>query len=131
MALRFCFFNGEAMPMKPGLPADYDGTVFQGSTATHITTCNGTIINQEYNNVFFSLIKTSIRCIKPEIINCVYEYPPGVFSRISLSPSIHETLLGAGRISLRKNQFSVVAGSQWQGHLELKKPGHYSFYNLH
>ena len=130
MALRYHFIDGRAMPMQNGLPPRYDEAVFKGSDSSHFKAPFASIVNQEYNNVYFSINKTCITWIKPESIICEYDYPEGIFTRIVLFQPVHERIKGAGFINLKKDQFSILAGSSWKGEMIPMKPGKHCFYHI-
>ena len=123
MPLRFLFDDGSEMPLKEGLPAGYDGTVIMGARHSYIEHPSATIINQEYNNIYFSFNKLFIRWRSPLHVVLDHDFPPGIFTRTPIHNSLQEYIKGAGAIQLKNEQFYLLAGSSWKSCLVPAKPG--------
>src|SRR5688572_4627730 len=130
MPLRFLFDDGSQMPLKDGLPARYDGTIITGARHAHIEIPAATIINQEYNNIYFSFNILFIRWRSPLRVVLDHDFPPGIFTRSPLNNSLQEWIKGAGTVQLKKEQFYVLAGSSWKSCLVPAKPGESSFMSM-
>ena len=130
MAIRFCFDDGGEMPVKEGLPARYDGTIIKGAQPSYIELPFATIVNQEYNNVYFSVSESAVTWKQKKLIICDYDYPHGMFTRTALDKSLHEFVKGAGAVHLIKDQFSLIAGSSWKSFLYPARPAKHTFLNI-
>jgi AraC-like DNA-binding protein len=131
MTLALAHTNGDVLPLKPGLPASYNGAVMHGANASHVRASFGQVVVQEYNTDLVNIRKLSVIWKKPERLVCRYNYPPGIFSRVLLNTNLHEYLKGAGGVYLKREEFSLLAGSRWMGLLIGERPGEYHCVDMH
>ena len=96
-----------SLQFKQGLPKNFEGPFLAGSHALCIEEDFGTIVIQEILTEEYSLRHTSTKLINKTIIKGI-TMGEGLYSRVMRKNKLCHSIKGAGKITLREKEFSLI-----------------------
>jgi AraC-like DNA-binding protein len=130
MTARYTLTTGEMLSFAPGVPRGFTGAVLKGVESYFANLSFGRLVIQEYRSDFISFRNVHLILDGPGRIICYYDYPPSLFSRVSIDNSLKECIKGAGELGLKKEEFVLLTGSKWTGLLSAGKPGDHHYIDI-
>ncbi|MBO9573076.1 MAG: helix-turn-helix transcriptional regulator, partial [Chitinophagaceae bacterium] len=119
-----CPITGEELLMKPGLPDNYNGSVYNGTTTSYAVAGFGFLVIQEIITLMCSFRLVYIYHQRSSGVLCNYRHRTDVlFMRMALGTPVYDITKGSGIAELDREQFTMYSGKNWTTLIDAAEEG--------
>ncbi len=116
------------LQFKHGFPVKYEGPFLAGANAISVQDDDGTIVIQEIVTHEYSLRHTFVRLVNKTIIKGI-TLGEGLYSRVMRKNKLCHNIKGAGKITLREKEFSLIRADGISGSITYRGKKEYETFD--